>query len=39
MKEATNELASVISSLKVGSEEIPIQEYLHLVGEEIVDAK
>ena len=39
MKEATNELASLISSLNLGSEEMPIEEYVQLAGEEIVDAK
>ena len=39
MKEAANELASLISSLNLGSEEMPIEESVQLVGEEIVDAK
>ena len=39
MKEATNELASPISSLNLVSEEILIEEYVQLAGEEIVDAK
>ena len=39
MKEATNELASLISSRNIGSEEImPIEEYVQLVGEDIVHA-
>ena len=33
MKQETNELASLVSSLNVGGE-----EYVQLVGEEIVDA-
>ena len=28
MKEATNELASLLSSLNLGSEEMPIEEYV-----------
>ena len=39
MKEATNELASLISSLNLGSEEMPIEEYVQLAREEIVDAE
>ena len=39
MKEATNELASFILSLNLGSEEMPIEEYVQLAGEEIVDAR
>ena len=39
MIEATNELASLISSLHLGSVEMPIEEYVQLVGEEIVDTK
>jgi hypothetical protein len=39
MKEATYELASLISSLNLGIEDLPIKEYVQLVGEEIVDAK
>jgi hypothetical protein len=31
-------LASLISSLSLGCEEMPIKGYGHLVGEEIVDA-
>ena len=38
MKEAINELASLISSLNLGSEEMPIEEYVQLAREEIVDA-
>jgi hypothetical protein len=38
IKEATNELASLISFWNLGSEEIPIEEYVQLAGEEIVDA-
>jgi hypothetical protein len=37
MKKSTNELASLILSLNYGSEEMPIEEYVHLVGENIVD--
>ena len=36
MKEATFELASLISSLNLGSEEMTIEEYVQLAGEEIV---
>ena len=39
MKEATNEVASLVFSLNLGSEEMPIEEYVQLVGEEIVYAK
>ncbi len=39
MKEATNELASLISSLNLGSEEMPIEEYVQLAWEVIVDAE
>ena len=38
MKEVANELASLISSLNLGSKEMPIEEYVQLVEEEIVDA-
>ena len=38
MKEATNELASLNYSLNIGSEGMPIEEYVQLVWEEIVDA-
>ena len=38
-KEATNNLASLISSLNFGSEDMPIEEYVQLVGEEIVDVE
>ena len=34
MKEATNELAILVFSLNLGSEEMPIEEYVQLVGEE-----
>ena len=37
MKEAANELASFISSLNLGSEEMLIREYVQLAWEEIVD--
>ena len=39
MEEATNELASLISLSNLGSEEMPIEEYAQLVGEEIVDVE
>ena len=39
MRDTSNKLASLISSLNLGSEEMRIKEYMHLVGEEIVDAK
>jgi hypothetical protein len=39
MKEATNELATLISYLNLGSEEMPIEEYLQLAVEDIVDAQ
>jgi hypothetical protein len=38
MKEASNELASLFSSLNLESEEIFIEEYVQLAGEDIVDA-
>ena len=38
MKEATKKLTSLVSSLSLGCEEMPIEGYTHLVGEEIVDA-
>ncbi len=39
MKDATNELANVMSSLNFGSEEMLIKEYVQQVGEKIVDAE
>ena len=39
MKEAANELVRLISSLNLGSEELPIEEYVQLGGEKNVDAK
>ena len=39
MKEATNELASLISSLNLESEEMLFEEYVQLAGEDVVDAK
>ena len=40
MKESTNELASLISSLNLGSEELHVEEYVQLAGDKtIVDAK
>lgn len=38
MKESASELASLISSLNLGSEEMCIKEYVQLVEDEIVDA-
>ena len=38
MNEVANELASLISSLNLGSEEMAIEEYVQLAGEEIVVA-
>ena len=38
MKDVKNKLASLISSLNLGSEEMLVEEYV-LAGEEIVDAK
>ena len=37
LKEATNKCASLISSLIIGNEEMPIEEYVQLAGEKIVD--
>ena len=39
IKEATNELESIISYLNFGSEEMPIKVYVQLVREEIVDVE
>ena len=39
MKKTTNELVSLISFLNLASEERPIEEYMHLTTEEVVDAK
>ena len=39
IKEATSELANLISSLNLGNEEMAIDDYVQLVGEEIIDAK
>ena len=39
MKKTTNELASLVSPLNIGSEEMPIEEYVRLAWEVIVDAK
>ena len=39
MNDTSNQLASLISSLNLGSEYMPIKEYMQLVGEEIVDAE
>ena len=38
MKEATNELATLVSSLTLKSEEMPIEEYVKLPRDKIVDA-
>ena len=38
MKETSNQMATLISSLNLGSEEMHIEEYVQLVGEEIDDA-
>ena len=39
MKEATNELTRLVTSLNLGGEEIPIKEYVQLAREEIVDVE
>ena len=39
MKEAANDLASIVSSLNLGSEETTIEEYVQLAKEENVGAK
>jgi hypothetical protein len=39
MKEATNELASLMSSLNLNNEEMPIEEYVQLIGEKIIDVE
>ena len=39
MNEATNKLTSLISSLNLGSEEMPVEVYVPLTGEEIVDVE
>ena len=39
MKEATNESASLVSSLNLGNEEMPIEEYVQLAWEEIIYAE
>ena len=38
-KETTNKLANLISSLNLGSEEMPTEKYVRLAQQEIVDAK
>jgi hypothetical protein len=38
MKEASNEIASLSSLFDLGSEEMPIEEYVQLAGEDTVDA-
>lgn len=38
MKETTNKLANLISSLNIGSEEMLIEDYVQLARKEIVDA-
>ena len=39
MKKATNELASLVSSLNLGSEEVPSEEVVQLAREAIIDAE
>ena len=39
IKEATNNLASLIPSLSFGFEDMPIEEYVQLAREEIVDVE
>ena len=39
MKETTIELESLISSLNLGSEKLPIEEFVQMAGEQIVDAQ
>lgn len=39
MKQTKNELASLISSSNPENEEMPIDEYVQLLGEELFDAK
>ena len=39
MKEQTHKLTSLISSLNLGSEDMPIEEYVQLAGQEIVDVE
>jgi hypothetical protein len=39
MKEATSELSSLISSLNLRSEKMPIEEYVQLAREEIIHAE
>ena len=39
IKETTNELTSLISSLNLGSKEVPIEVYVQLAREEIVDVE
>jgi hypothetical protein len=39
MKEATNELASFISSLNLGSKELPIEEYVQLAEGKVIDVE
>ena len=39
MNEATNKLTSLISSLNLGSEEMLVEVYVPLTGEEIVDVE
>ena len=39
MKDVANRLASLVSSLSLGREEMPIEEYVQLAWEEIVDAE
>ena len=37
-KDATNDIASLVSFLNLESEEMPYKEYVQLIGEDIVDA-
>ena len=39
MKEGTNKLASLVSSFNFGSLEMPIEKYMQLAWEEIIDGK
>ena len=38
VKEATSELANLIATLTLGSEEMPIEEYVQPAKEEVLDA-
>ena len=39
IKEASIELAGLVSSLNIGSQEMPIEEYVQMARKEIVDFK